>query len=59
MIKTIKEEKLRWVLPIAKKEIKLKDVASLCPHSKRSLERWVAVYKANGEAGLEPLYTMT
>jgi len=54
---TIKEERLRWVLPIISKELKLKDVAKVCPHSKRSLERWVAAYKKHGEAGLEPKST--
>ena len=57
MVKTIKEEKLKWVLPIAKKEVRLVDVAKVCPHSKRSLDRWVALYKANGDAGLEPKST--
>lgn len=53
MPKTIKEERLRWVLPIANKEVKLVDAAKVCPHSKRTLERWVAAYKKHGEAGLE------
>lgn len=57
MTKTIKEERLRWVLPIIKKEVKLKDVARVCPHSKRSLERWVAIYKRSGEEALEPRST--
>src|SRR6266545_6398357 len=57
MAKTVKEERLRWVLPITRKEVKLKDVAKVCPHSKRSLERWLALYKAKGEAGLEPKST--
>src|SRR3989344_1667900 len=57
MVKTIKEERLRWVLPIVKKEVKLKDAAKVCPHGKRSLERWVALYKTKGEAGLEPKST--
>lgn len=52
MPKTIKEERLRWVLPICNKELKLKDVDKVCPHSKRSLERWVAAYKKYGEEGL-------
>ena len=54
---TIKEERLRWVLPINSKELKLKDVAKVCPHSKRSLERWAAAYKKYGEAGLIPKST--
>lgn len=57
MPKTIKEERLRWVMPICDKEIKLKDVAKVCPHSQRSLERWLAAYKKYGEAGLEPKST--
>lgn len=54
---TIREERLRWVLPIIDKELKLKDVAKVCPHSKRSLERWVSAYKKHGESGLEPKST--
>lgn len=54
---TIKEERLRWVVPIYQKELKLKDVAKVCPHSKRSLERWVASYKKYGSRGLEPKST--
>lgn len=57
MVKTIKEERLRWILPIAKKEVKLVDTAKICPHSKRSLERWLAAYRKNGEQGLEPKST--
>lgn len=57
MPKTIKEERLRWVLPIINKELKLKDVAKVCPHSQRSLERWVALYKKHGEDGLIPKST--
>lgn len=54
---TIKEERLRWVLPITNKELRLKDVAKVCPHSKRSLERWVSAYKKYGEDGLIPKST--
>ena len=57
MVKTIKEEKLKWVLPIVKKEVRLIDVAKVCPFGKRSLERWVALYKKLGEVGLEPRST--
>jgi hypothetical protein len=57
MPKTIKEERLRWILPIYNKEIKLKDVAKVCPYSQRSLERWLALLKKQGEAGLEPKST--
>lgn len=57
MSKTIREERLRWVVPIANKTVKLKDAAKLCPYGKRSLERWVAVYKQYGGMGLEPQST--
>lgn len=57
MPKTIKEERLRWVMPIINKELKLVEVAKLCPHSKRSLERWVSAYKKGGEKALEPKST--
>jgi len=57
MAKTIKEERLRWVLPIVRKEIKLADAVKVCPYGQRSLERWVATYKELGEAGLEPKST--
>lgn len=54
MAKTIKEERLRWVLPITNKEVKLVDAAKVCPYGKRTLERWVAAYKKAGEEALEP-----
>lgn len=57
MSKTIKEERLRWILPIINKEVKLRDVAKVCPYSKRSLERWAAEYKNGGEQALEPKST--
>jgi len=58
MAKTIKEERLRWVKPIAEKRVKLVNVEKVCPHSKRSLERWVAVYKRDGDKALEPKATI-
>ena len=57
MPKTIKEERLRWVLPIYKKEAKLATVAKICHHSQRSLERWLSAYKKYGEKGLVPRST--
>lgn len=57
MPKTIKEERLRWVLPIYHKEIRLVDAVKVCQHSKRSLERWLAAYRKHGEAGLIPKST--
>lgn len=57
MPKTIKEERLRWVLPVFLKEVRLKDVSKVCPYGKRTLERWLAIYKRYGEQGLEPKST--
>jgi transposase InsO family protein len=54
---TIKEERLRWILPILNKELKLKDVVKVCPHSQRSLERWISLHKRYGEDGLIPKST--
>ncbi len=57
MAKTIKEERLRWVEPIAEKRIRLVDIAGVCPYGKRSLERWLAEYRKGGEDALEPKST--
>jgi transposase InsO family protein len=57
MAKTIKEERLRWVLPIINKEIRVVYAARVCPYGKRSLERWLAAYRKLGEGGLEPRST--
>lgn len=57
MAKTIKEERLRWIKPLANKEIRLVDSAKVCPYGKRTLERWLAEYKRHGESGLEPKST--
>lgn len=51
------EERLRWILPIIRKEMKLKDVAIVFPGGNRTLERWVAAYKKFGEPGLMPKST--
>lgn len=57
MSKTIKEERLRWVLPIINREITLVYSAKVCPYGKRTLERWVALYKQGGEGALVPKST--
>lgn len=57
MAKNIQEERLRWVLPIVRKEITLVDVAKVCPHSERSLKRWVRAYRNGGEGALVPRST--
>lgn len=57
MSKTITEERLRWVLPIERKEVRLVEVARICPYSQRSLERWLAAYRRGGEKNLSPKST--
>jgi transposase InsO family protein len=51
------EERLRWVLPIINKETRLIYVAKVFAGGQRTLERWVAEYKKNGEDGLKPKST--
>ncbi len=57
MATTIKEERLRWVLPIIRKEVRLVETAKVFPYGNRTLERWVSAYKKHGEEGLEPKST--
>lgn len=57
MANTIKEERLRWILPIVRKEAGLVSVARICPYGKRTLERWVSLYKHGGRDALEPRST--
>jgi hypothetical protein len=57
MATTIKEERLRWILPITRNEVRLVDVVKICPHSKRSLERWIRAYRDGGKQALEPRST--
>ncbi len=51
------EERLRWVLPIVREDIRLVDAAKVFPSGKRTLERWLANYKKEGEDGLIPKST--
>jgi len=57
MAKTVKEERLRWVLLVVEQGKKLLEVAACCPYSQRSLERWCALYRRGGELALEPKST--
>lgn len=57
MARTIKEERLRWVLPIVKKEVRLVAAAKMCPYGMRTLERWVSLYRKGGASALEPRST--
>lgn len=57
MAKNIQEERWRWLKPIINKEMKLVDVAKVCPHSARSLKRWKKAYEEYGLDGLVPKST--
>ena len=57
MATTIQEERWRWLKPIINKEMKLVDVARVCPHSVRSLKRWKKAYEKEGMEGLIPKST--
>ena len=57
MPKNIKDERLRWILPIIEKEKKIIDIVAVCPHSERSIKRWLKVYRTHGEEGLVPKST--
>jgi len=57
MAKTIVEERWRWLKPIINKEMKLVEVAKVCPHSVRSLKRWKKAYEQYGMDGLSPKST--
>jgi transposase len=57
MAETIQEERWRWLKPIINKEMRLVDVAKICPHSERSLKRWKKAYAVHGMDGLIPKST--
>lgn len=57
MAENIKEERVRWVEPIAKGRTTITEVMKIFPHGKRTLERWLAAYLAQGVDGLEPKST--
>jgi len=57
MSQNIKEERVRWVEPIAKGRTTVTEAMKLFPHGKRTLERWLAVYLEKGVDGLEPKST--
>lgn len=54
MAETINEERVRWVLPLAEGRTNINEVMKVCPHGKRTVERWLAAYRQGGERALEP-----
>ncbi|HEY4489105.1 MAG TPA: helix-turn-helix domain-containing protein, partial [Candidatus Paceibacterota bacterium] len=57
MAETIKEERLRWVRPLAEGTISWEEIVKVCPYGKRTLERWLAAYRGGGAEALEPRST--
>lgn len=57
MAETIKEERLRWVIPLAEGRASWEEVLKMCPYSKRTLERWLTAYRRGGRDALEPRST--
>jgi len=54
MTRTIQQERYLWIKPLIQKKLTYDEVLRTCPHSKRSLERWVALYKQGGIEALKP-----
>lgn len=57
MNENIQQERYSWIKSIIDKRLTYNDVLKTCPHSKRSLERWVSLYKKYGLSGLIPKST--
>ena len=53
MPQSSKEEKFRWIKPILDKEISIKNMAKVCPFSKRTINNWLAAFREYGIEGLE------
>ena len=49
----IQQERYSWIKPIITKKLTYKEVLKTCPHSKRSLERWISNFKKKGFDGLK------
>lgn len=57
MAESIKQERLRWVFPVAAGRASITEAMRVFPHGKRTFERWLAVYLEKGADGLEPKST--
>ena len=53
MPNSTQEEKLRWLTPILEKRMKIKDLASVCPFSERSIKYWLKQYQRGGFEALK------
>jgi transposase InsO family protein len=50
-------ERYQWVLPIIEKRLTYAEALNVCPHGKRSLERWVRAFRTGGIESLVPKST--
>ncbi len=57
MNQTIQQERYLWIKPLIEKKLTYEEVLKTCPHSKRSLERWVSQYKKGDIEALKPKST--
>lgn len=57
MTKNIEEERYRWIKPILDKEMRIVDVIKICPHSERSIKRWLKLFREGGIEALKPKST--
>lgn len=57
MAENIKQERVRWVEPIAEGRTSITEVVKVFPYGKRTLERWLSAYRHGGEEALEPRST--
>lgn len=53
----IQQERYSWIKPILENKLTYTEVLKTCPHSRRSLERWVSAFKTKGWSGLKPVST--
>lgn len=53
MPNSTQEEKYRWIKPILDGDIKIKDMAKVCPFSERALKYWLAGFRKYGLAVLQ------
>jgi transposase InsO family protein len=47
------EEKLRWIEPLLKKELTIKQMTKVCPFGERTLKYWLSKYRKYGMEGLK------
>jgi transposase InsO family protein len=57
MAESIAAERLRWIKPILNKETSIEQMIKVCPFSERTIKYWLARYRQQGLAGLEPKST--